>query len=91
MKENRWEYLPYLFASVACIVSGILMIVNDRASIGRDGLTQQLTAGGGPLLIFMGIIFLVVTYFSLSPFNRVRQFFNGSARAKKQNKSKKIT
>ena len=83
MKQSRWEYLPHLFASIVCIVAGIWMILNNKVGIGIDGLTQQLTSGGGPLLILIGFILLGVTYFSLSPFSKLRQFFEGSSKRKK--------
>lgn len=56
-----------------------LYAYNVRARYG------SYSATGGHLIILVGIIFLIVSYFSLSPFSKIRKFFEGGVkRSKKQ-------
>ena len=75
MKHNHWNYIPTLLGAILFIVWGIIMLVNDWVGVGAHYLTQQPTAGGGWLLILIGVILLVISYSSLSPFSKIRKFF----------------
>lgn len=77
MKTDHWNYIPTLVGGVLLIIWGIIMLVNDLVGYGVHYLTQQFTAGGGWLLILIGLILLGVSYFSLSPFSKIRKFFEG--------------
>lgn len=79
------------FFAVFFIGCGIAMIVKDLAAIGINSRTQSLSGFGGQLLILIGFIFLVVGYYGLSPYSKVRQFFEGGYIRKKESREKKDT
>lgn len=56
------------------------MLVYDISKVGQHYLTQQQTAVGGYFVIFIGFLSLAIGYFSLSPFNKVREFIEGTRR-----------
>ncbi|KYG80740.1 hypothetical protein AWN68_16665 [Roseivirga echinicomitans] len=64
------------------------MIINNKVGIGTHRLTQQQTGSGGELLILIGILFLVVTYFTLPPFSLIRKFID-KLFSRKKRKAKK--
>ncbi|MEM9832382.1 MAG: hypothetical protein AAF944_17250 [Bacteroidota bacterium] len=86
-KGNFESILVSLGFSLFFLVVGVKMIVEDKVAFGYNRALQP-SGYGGHLLIIAGIIFLVVTYFSLSPFSKFRQFFEGKPEVKKKNKAK---
>ena len=71
------------------------MLSKDLVGVGINSRNQSFSAVGGPLFIFIGFIFLGVGYYGLSPYSRIRRFFeDGHARnkesRKKSNEDKKI-
>lgn len=74
LKTKIEDVLPTLLLGVCSLTGGIVMIAKDLVAIGIDR-TLQKTGFGGYLPILIGIVFLIVTYYSLSPFSKVREFF----------------
>lgn len=66
-----------LILSLLFIAMGVTMIAKNLVAVGINSRTLQPSGFGGALLILIGIIFLIVSYFSLSPFSKIRQFFEG--------------
>lgn len=87
MKPNN-NYGGFFFA-VPFISWGLVMIVKDLAAIGINSRSKSLSGFDGYLLIFIGCIFLIVGYYGLSPYSKVRQFIEGGYRRKKKNRKKK--
>jgi hypothetical protein len=87
-KHGTWKYLPTLTLSILFIGFGLYLTINNLIIVGTYSRTMQPTAKGGGIYIFVGLIFLVVTYFSISPFSRLRQFIEGKTHIKRD-KSKK--
>jgi hypothetical protein len=85
-KRGAWVYLPTLMLSILFIGFGLYLTINSLIVVGTFSRTMQPTAKGGGIYILVGLIFLVVTYFSISPFSRVRQFIEGKTRIKKRRK-----
>jgi len=65
----------YFIIGCLLILTGIYMLINDVIGVGRHYLTQQPSVLGGWLVIFVGVLILVIGYFSLSPFSKIRNFF----------------
>lgn len=84
MKESKWSFMPTLLLSMLLIIPGVIMIIKKMVGVGFRAMYAKNSGAGGELFIFVGIIFLVVTYFSISPFSKLRQFFEGSTRRKKK-------
>lgn len=84
-KTKFMDFFPTLLSSVIFILSGVVMIVNNTVAVGVNSRTLQSSGFGGWLLIFIGLIFLVVTYNSISPFSKIRNLFESQ---KKNNRSK---
>ncbi len=53
-------------------------------AVGINSRTLQRSGLGGGLLIFVGLIFLIVTYYSFSPFGKIRNLFQHRHKMKKQ-------
>ena len=66
------------------IATGVVMLIFDITKTGRHYLTQQNSAIGGAIVIFVGVIGAVIGYYSLSPFGRVRKFFEESLEMRKR-------
>jgi len=81
-KGNR-SALFYLVIGLLLVGSGILMLAFDIVKIGRHYLTQQQGTIGGTIVIFIGLLIVLVGYFSLSPVSKIREFFEGKSRIKK--------
>ena len=60
------------------------MIPHEIVGVGRDWYTLLPTAAGGHYLILFGIIFLLLSYVTLSPFSNIRAFFEGRKSIKKK-------
>lgn len=86
-QSNSWTSATTLYGAIICIVGGIVMLANNLVGVGRHYLTTQLTVGGGYLFILIGLILLVVFYFTLSPFGKIRNFLEGGS--KKTNRKRK--
>ncbi len=71
--------------SLLWIIYGINFLIEDKAIIGRHR-DLSINIIGGWLLLLIGIIFLYVTYHSLSPFGRFRRFIEGGKTKKKTGK-----
>ena len=82
VKTKLTDVLATLILAVLFIVGGIIMLVKDLVAVGINR-ALQFSAVGGYLLILVGLVFLLVTYFSLSPFSKIRQFFEGGIKGKK--------
>lgn len=72
--------------AVVLIICGIKMIVYKLGAVGVNSRTLAPSGFGGELLILLGLILLVVAYYSLSPFSKIRQFLKGDL--KNRNKKK---
>lgn len=74
-KTDGWSALAGFIIALAMTSVGVWMIAEDKVGAGLNWLTMQPTGTGGELLIFVGIMLFVVAYLSLSPFGRIRSFF----------------
>ncbi|MDH5608159.1 MAG: hypothetical protein OEY56_01660 [Cyclobacteriaceae bacterium] len=83
IKKKESGEIIYLLVGIMLITLGVFMISKGLVVGGFDYLAQQPTAYGGSLLIVVGIVFLVVYYYTLSPFGKVRRFFENSKNKKK--------
>lgn len=72
--------LSVLLFALFFTVWGITMLVRDIQVIGYRARYGQYSVLGGPILILIGAIFWYVTYQTLSPFSRIRQFFEKKRR-----------
>jgi hypothetical protein len=86
-KEEKinWPAIGYFTFSTLWIIEGIIFIIEDRVIIGlhRD---SNLNVVGGWLIAGVGIIFLYVSYHSLSPFGKIRSFLEETSKRKNKNK-----
>jgi Zn-dependent protease with chaperone function len=85
-ESDFWNYSPFLALAIMFILWGMYMIINENYGSSIDSWSLQYTATGGELLILLGVIFLIVAYYSLSPFSKVREFFEKPV---KRNRNKK--
>jgi hypothetical protein len=69
------DVFPTLLLALLFIAAGVIMIANNMVAVGINSRTLQRSGLGGGLLIFVGLIFLVVTYYSFSPFSKFRNLF----------------
>jgi amino acid transporter len=79
--KPRIKISSALFQFVIAIVfmgSGIFMLIRNLVVGGVYARTNQTSGFGGWFLMLFGLVFLVVAYFSLSPFSRMREFFEGN-------------
>jgi len=84
-KTKFMDFFPTLLLAVIFILSGVFMIVNNVVAVGINSRTLQSSAIGGWLLIFIGLIFLVVTYYSFSPFSKIRNLFEPQKKSTRNN------
>jgi hypothetical protein len=84
MRDKSFNYLVTLLLGVIFLGWGIVMITNNLYAIGIRLQYSSYSAIDGYLLIFVSMIFFIVTYFSLSPFNKIRIFFEGGSTKKKR-------
>ena len=82
-------FLPFLLLAVLFILGGVTMEVKNQVAVGFSSRTKQFTAVGGYLLIFIGSVFLIVSYYSLSPNSKIREFFEGRISVRNRNKRSK--
>lgn len=86
MKDKPQNFLLGLLLGVVFIVWGIIMITNNLYGVGFREEYGSYSVVGGQLFIFVGLIFLIVAYFNLSPFNKIRKFFEGGLFKRRKNK-----
>ena len=87
--KPRHKISDVLFQFVIAILflgAGAFMLIRKLIVVGLRGRDNQPTGFGGEYLIFAGVIFLVVAYFSLSPFSPIREFLEGKRQKNKSNK-----
>jgi len=82
MNKNKTSIFYFMISSLL-IATGFFSWIHDITKSGKHYLTQQNTVFGGPIIIFLGLIALIIGYYSLSPFGRVRKFFENGLRRKK--------
>ena len=86
-KKNNNLFLFPLAVSVLFILMGGAMVVKGLVAYGVNSRTLKMSGLGGHLFILVGVIFLIVTYYSLSPFSRIRNInFNFFKRKRKRNR-----
>lgn len=86
-KKNNNLFLFPLAVSVLFILMGGAMVVKGLVAYGVNSRTLKMSGLGGHLFILIGVIFLIVTYYSLSPFSRIRNInFNFFKRKRKRNR-----
>ncbi len=71
LKITNLIILPLIFSTLFILI-GVGMIVKGLVGYGINSRTLMVSGFGGHLLILIGIIFLIVTYFSLSPYSKIR-------------------
>jgi len=81
-KSNISTIWISLTLGIGFLIIGIAMITNDLVAVGINR-TMQESGFGGYLLLLIGIVFIVVTYFSLSPFSRIRKFLEDNWKKRK--------
>lgn len=85
-KDANHLFIILLIVSIMLLLLGGLMIVKNISVYGTNRRTLMVSGYGGHLLILIGIISLIVTYYSLSPFSKVRNLdFNFFRKKKKGN------
>ena len=89
MKENPWSYFPILLLAVVFISLGIIMIANDLYGVGFREEYNSYSAISGHYLVLAGVLFLIITYFCLSPFNKIRMFVEGGLRKRVKSKNRR--
>ncbi|RIJ42476.1 hypothetical protein D1627_00990 [Pontibacter oryzae] len=88
-KKDRIGTISSFIMAIVFIIWGIKMIVYKLVAIGVNSRTLSPSGFGGELLILIGLIFLVVAYYSLSPFSKIRQFFEGDFKNRNKKKDNK--
>ncbi|WOK09627.1 hypothetical protein RT717_13355 [Imperialibacter roseus] len=83
-KNNNSGFWAFLLVATCITAYGIWMIVTNRVAAGSHSKTLQPTGFGGHLLLFLGVVFYIVAYFSLSPFSKLREFLEGGWRGKRK-------
>lgn len=82
MSKKGINYLSItlLIVSSLLLLMGGIMLVKNLSAYGVNRRTLMVSGYGGHLLILFGIISFIVTYYSLSPFSKIRnmdfKFFN---------------
>ena len=86
MNHNHvnWSAIFYFVVSILLVATGLIMLAFDITKVGSHYLTQQKSAIGGYIVIFIGLVGLLVGYYSLSPLGKIRSFFEGSVKTKKR-------
>jgi hypothetical protein len=88
MKSSKPDLFVFLTLALQCIIGGIIMISKDLVAVGVNSRTLSVSGFGGHLLILGGCIFLVVAYYTLSPFSKIRSYFEGGTKKGKNTKNK---
>lgn len=77
--------LGFIIAAIF-LCAGLFMLIRNLVASGVNSRNNQFTGFDGWFLLLFGIIFLAVSYFSLSPFSPMREFFEGNKRKGKSDK-----
>ena len=64
------------------------MMAAGKVIAGIDGRTQQFSTTGGELIILVALIFLIVSYNTLSPFGSIRTFISSILKGKTRKKNR---
>ncbi|PTX22307.1 hypothetical protein C8N40_101129 [Pontibacter mucosus] len=88
-KADNVSTISFFLIAIVLIIWGIKMIVKNLVAVGINSRTLSLSGFGGEYLILMGLIFLVVAYYSLSPLGKIRQFLEGDFKNRKEKKDKR--
>ncbi len=79
-EEGNISKIGGFLLAIYFIAGGLIMLRDDLVAFSVNSRTLSPSGFGGHLLILVGLIFLVVAYFSLSPFGKIRRFFEGDER-----------
>lgn len=71
-KGSNHLFIILLTVSILLLLTGGVMLVNNLSVYGINRRTLMVSGYGGHLIILIGIISLIVTYYSLSPFSKIR-------------------
>jgi len=83
-KSKIGDKLAILTLSILFIGGGIVMIAKNLIGVGINSRTLHVSAINGYVLVFIGVIFLLVAYYSLSPFGKIRGFIEKAFRRTKK-------
>ncbi len=78
-KERFSGAIYFIFGSLL-FIAGIIMLIFDINKLGKHYLTQQQTSVGGYFVIFVSLVSIIIGYFSLSPFNKIREYIEGTGK-----------
>ena len=81
-KTDLSDIVVDLIFAASFILSGVYLLVNRLVVGGTYARNNQVTGFGGWFLILFGVIFLIIAYYSLSPFSKIRQFFERKSKTK---------
>jgi hypothetical protein len=71
-KGSNHLFIILLTVSILILLTGGVMLVNHLSVYGINRRTLMVSGYSGHLIILVGIISLIVTYYSASPFSKVR-------------------
>jgi succinate-acetate transporter protein len=80
-ERSKWSAFPVFSVAIAFLLGGLKLLLTGNAILGehRD---KSLNVIGGWLLILVSLICLYTTYHSLSPYGKIRSFFEGRVERK---------
>lgn len=84
MGNKKFSGAIYFIFDLLLLVTGIIMLVFDINKVGKHYLTLQQTSVGGYFVIFISLINILIGYYSLSPFNKLREFVEGTGKKNKK-------
>ncbi|MBS9525931.1 hypothetical protein KI659_18060 [Litoribacter alkaliphilus] len=87
IKNSGSTSFGMFLVSLLLMISGVVMVVRNLVAVGINSRTLQSSGFGGHYLILIGLVFLGVAYYSLSPFSRWRNL--SIRKVIKKGKSKK--
>lgn len=85
-KSESKDYPIGLIFGILFIAIGLAWVIKGFYGVGISSWTMKYTATGGELFIFVGLIFLYVSYHSISPYSKYRKFFEGRKKRKNGNR-----
>jgi hypothetical protein len=71
-KGSNHLFLTLFTVSILLLLTGGIMLVNNLSVYGINRRTLMVSGYGGHLIILVGIISLIISYHSLSPFSKIR-------------------
>lgn len=87
-KDDNIGTISLFLIAIFLIIWGVKMVVKNLVAVGVNSRTLSLSGFGGEYLILFGLIFLVVSYYSLSPLGKIRQFLEGNLNNRRKSKDK---